>query len=409
MARERSVACGALIFPSTPQTVKEGQGAINSDGSRPQQTRSFPRQDLDGPNDPMFSPSEFRNLVSGQSRGVRAACLRAALGAIEVPYALAVRWRNRRYDRNPRLVHRVGVPVISVGNLTLGGTGKTPMVAWTARWLRQQGVRVTLISRGYGAEAGGVNDEALELERQLPDVPHLLNPNRVEAAELAIEEFACQTILLDDAFQHRRIHRDLDVVLIDALEPFGFGRVFPRGTLREPLSGLRRAGIVVLSRADMIDQDHRQQIRAKVAKLAPGAPWAEVRHAPETLLASSGARQPIACLAGLPVAAFCGIGNPAGFQHTLRACGYRIAAFREFPDHHPYSRGDIEGLASWARQTGAAAVVCTAKDVVKIGLDHLDRLPLWALAIGITFLAGQEHMEDKLAQTITRQAGEVDK
>ena len=344
----------------------------------------------------MLSPSEFRNLVSGRRRGLRAACLRAALGAIEVPYGLAVHWRNRRYDRSVRLVRRVGVPVISVGNLTLGGTGKTPMVAWTARRLRRQGLRVTIVSRGYGAEAGGVNDEALELERQLPDVPHLQNPDRVEAAELAIEEFGCQVILLDDGFQHRRIHRDLDMVLIDALEPFGFGRIFPRGTLREPLSGLRRAGIVVLTRADMLERGARQEIRARVAQLAPGALWAEVSHAPEGLLAASGHWQPVASLAGLKVAAFCAVGNPAGFQHTLADCGYRVVAFCEFPDHHPYNRGDIESLASWAQQAGASALVCTAKDLVKISLDRLERLPLWALAIGIEFLSGQEIVEARL-------------
>jgi tetraacyldisaccharide 4'-kinase len=344
----------------------------------------------------MLSPREFRNLVSGRRRGLRAACLRAALGAIEVPYGLAVRWRNRRYDRSVRLVRRVGVPVISVGNLTLGGTGKTPMVAWTARRLRRQGLRVTIVSRGYGAEAGGVNDEALELERQLPDVPHLQNPDRVEAAELAIEEFGCQVILLDDGFQHRRIHRDLDMVLIDALEPFGFGRIFPRGTLREPLSGLRRAGIVVLTRADMLERGARQEIRARVAQLAPGALWAEVSHAPEGLLAASGHWQPVASLAGLKVAAFCAVGNPAGFQHTLADCGYRVVAFREFPDHHPYNRGDIESLASWAQQAGASALVCTAKDLVKISVDRLERLPLWALAIGIEFLSGQEIVEARL-------------
>ena len=356
-----------------------------------------PVQDSDYPNDLlMLRPSEFRSLVSGRRRGLRAACLRAVLGAIAVPYALAVRWRNRRYDRSLRLVRRVGVPVISIGNLTLGGTGKTPMAAWTARRLRRQGLRVAILSRGYGAEPGGVNDEALELERQLPDVPHIQNPDRVEAAELAIEEFGCQAILLDDGFQHRRIHRDLDIVLIDALEPFGFERIFPRGTLREPIRGLQRAGIVVLTRADMLKRGPREEIRARVARLAPDAAWAEVAHAPEHLLAASGDRQPIASLAGRKVAAFCAVGNPAGFQRTLADCGYRVAAFREFPDHHPYRRGDIESLASWAQQAAASAVVCTAKDLVKIGVDRLGRLPLWALAIGIRFLSGQEIVEARL-------------
>ena len=130
------------------------------------------------------------------------------------------------------------MPVISVGNITTGGTGKTPMVAWLARWFRNQDVRVALVSRGYRAEAEGQNDEARELATLLPDVPHLQNPDRVAAARIAIDELETQLIILDDGFQHRRIHRDLEIVLIDALQPFGFGHVLPRGLLREPLRGL---------------------------------------------------------------------------------------------------------------------------------------------------------------------------
>jgi tetraacyldisaccharide 4'-kinase len=346
----------------------------------------------------MLNPSEFRQIVSGRRRGLRAACLRTALSVVEIPYSLAVRWRNRRYDRRADLVHRVGVPVVSVGNLTLGGTGKTPMVAWIARRLRELDVRVTLISRGYGAEAGSINDEALELERQLPDVPHLQDPDRVAAAAIAIDELQCQAILLDDAFQHRRIHRDLDIVLLDALEPFGFGRVFPRGTLREPLVGLRRADAVVLTRADMLDQQQRDALRQQVTDLAPDAPWAEVVHAPKQLLSADGATTALDSLRGQPVAAFCGLGNPAGFRHTLSVCGYEVAAFKEFPDHHRYQRDEIEQLAQWAEQSGAAAVVCTAKDLVKIGLDRLGSVPLHALTIGMEFLSGREALDNQLAK-----------
>ena len=344
----------------------------------------------------MLNPSDFRDLVSGRRKGAGATCLRLILAGAELPYYLATRWRNRRFDRQDRLVYRVSVPVISVGNLTLGGTGKTPMVAWIARFLREQEIRVNLISRGYGAEAGTRNDEAIELERKLPDVPHLQNPDRVAAAAIAIEELGCQMVLLDDAFQHRRIYRDLDIVLLDALEPFGFEHVFPRGTLRESLNGLRRSHAVVLTRADMIDPEERDKIRKRVSTYAPEAPWAEVVHAPENLLSSSGRIESLDRLQGRPIAAFCGIGNPAGFRHTLSVCGYNVVAMKEFPDHHRYERDDIEQLASWAQQTGAAAVVCTAKDLVKIGVECLGSFPLYALAIGMTFLEGQEELETLL-------------
>ncbi|MFH1264240.1 MAG: tetraacyldisaccharide 4'-kinase [Planctomycetota bacterium] len=352
----------------------------------------------------MFSPSQFRDIVSGRRRGLGAGLLRLGLRAAEGPYALAVRWRNRRYDSGANVAHRVAVPVVSVGNLTLGGTGKTPMVRWIAQWFRRQGVRVTLISRGYGAEAGAVNDEAVELEQKLPDVPHLQNPDRVEAARLALEELDCELIVLDDAFQHRRIHRDLDLVLLDALEPFGFRHVFPRGTLREPVSGLGRADVVVLSRADCIEPEERARIRDEVHRHAPKSAWAEVTHAPQELLSASGKTESLDTLNGLPVAAFCGIGNPEGFRHTLRRCGCRIAAFREFPDHHGYTRADVESLTEWTEPLDVAAVVSTHKDLVKLSVDRLGHRPLWAVTIGIEFLAGQDDVEAKLQAVRPRRA-----
>ena len=124
----------------------------------------------------------FHDIISGRRQGAAATVLRGALGLVEPCYAAAVGWRNRRYDRGAATVHRVGVPVLSVGNLTLGGTGKTPMVRWLAQWFHNRGVRVAVVSRGYGAKAGSANDEALELRRLLPDVPHLENPDRVAAA-----------------------------------------------------------------------------------------------------------------------------------------------------------------------------------------------------------------------------------
>ena len=164
----------------------------------------------------VLSDAQFRALVSGHRRGPLAALARSLLWAAKFPYGAAVNWRNRAYDRGSRPIARVEVPVICVGNLTLGGTGKTPMVAWIARWARQQQVRVCVASRGYRAEAGQTSDEGLQLERMLPDVPHLENPDRAAAARLAIDELDMQWIVLDDGFQHRKLARDLDIVLLDA-------------------------------------------------------------------------------------------------------------------------------------------------------------------------------------------------
>jgi tetraacyldisaccharide 4'-kinase len=314
----------------------------------------------------------------------------------ETPYALAMSWRNRRYDQGRAMIHRAAVPVVSVGNITLGGTGKTPLVQWIARWFRGHQVRVAIVSRGYRAEEGGRNDEARELEQKLPDVPHVQNPDRAAAAKIAVEELETQLIVLDDGFQHRRLARDLDIVLLDALEPFGYEHVFPRGTLREPLVGLRRADVVILSRSDAIDPSRREDIRSRVQNMAPRSAWAEVRHAAKELISSTGRRAALDSLKGLPVAAFCGLGNPAGFRHTINSCGYALAGFREFPDHHCYCRADMESLAAWAERLGAAAVLCTHKDLVKIGLDQLGRLPLWAIRVDIDFIAGQNDLESRL-------------
>jgi tetraacyldisaccharide 4'-kinase len=346
----------------------------------------------------MFTPREFRDLISGRRRDFAARLWRIALRTMETPYSIAVSLRNRRYDRGATPIHRVSVPVASVGNLTLGGTGKTPLVEWIARWFRKRNIRVSIVSRGYGSKDGSRNDEARELEQKLPDVPHVQDADRVAAASIAVEELATQLIVLDDAFQHRRIARDLDIVLLDALEPFGFEHVFPRGTLREPLVGLKRADAILLSRADMLEVSEREKIRLRVEKIAPKAIWAEIRHAPRELLASTGATQSIPSLSGKKIAAFCGLGNPAGFRNTLETCGYSIAGFRDYPDHHRYSREDIENLANWVQELGLEAVVCTHKDLVKIGLEKLGGQPLHAMRVGIEFLSGQSAMERLLEQ-----------
>ena len=239
---------------------------------------------------------------------------------------------------------------------------------------------------------------------RLPGVPHLQNPDRVAAARQAVRQFQCRAIILDDAFQHRRIGRDLDIVLLDAFEPLGFGHVFPRGTLREPPEGLRRADLVALSRADALEPDRREELRRRVAQLAPRAAWLEMMHAPRTLLSASGEQASLDSLRGRPVAAFCGIGNPAGFRHTLAACGYPLAGFREFPDHRAYTPGDLTALARWASECGAAALLCTRKDLVKLHVERLGELPLWAIGIDLEILAGREVLETRMELSAKKSA-----
>jgi tetraacyldisaccharide 4'-kinase len=346
----------------------------------------------------VITASSFHDLVSGRRRGPGPGLLRAGLRLVEIPYTWAVSWRNRRYDTRRHIVCQVPVPVVSVGNLTLGGTGKTPLVEWLARWFTERGVRVCVVSRGYGASAGTDNDEARELEARLPGVPQLQNPDRVTAARAAIQERAAQLILLDDGFQHRRLQRDLDLVLIDALQPFGYGHVFPRGLLREPLQGLRRADAVGLTRADLVDAARRRQIFQQVQRVHPAVTWLELAHRPWQMVGAGIPPQPADRLRDVTIAAFCGIGNPAGFRGTLRRSGCRLAAFREFPDHHPYGAADLDELRRWAERLprDVAAVVCTQKDLVKIGVARLAHLPLCALTVQLEVLRGLERLESLL-------------
>lgn len=339
----------------------------------------------------------YRELVSGRWQGPLAAVLRGGLTALEQPYRWATAQRNWRFDRAAESVCRVDAPVISVGNLTVGGTGKSPFVAWLAQWLVAQGVGVTLISRGYGSRRGGPNDEALELAARLPGVPHLQNRDRVAAARQAVASNPRQVLVLDDAFQHRRLARDLDIVLLDALAPFGYEHLLPRGLLRESVEGLARAHVIGLSRSDAVAAETREWIWRRVGELAPRALRLEIVHRPTRLVAASGAELPTAALQEKPVAAFCGIGNPAGFRHTLQSQGMHLAGWLELPDHCAYGEKEWRDLEDWAGGQCSEQVVCTRKDLVKIGRDTIGGKPLWALEIEMQIASGQADFEGILS------------
>jgi tetraacyldisaccharide 4'-kinase len=343
-----------------------------------------------------FSGEYYRALISGQSRGLGPALQRSGLGLASVPYSAGVWLRNWLFDQGWRQAHRAAVPVVSVGNLTLGGTGKTPCVEYVARFYRQQKLRVAILSRGYG-NRGGRNDEALVLEQNLPDVPHLQGVDRLTLARAAVEEWKSEVLVLDDGLQHRRLARDLDVVLLDATNPWGYGYLFPRGLLREPPASLRRAGAIVLTRWDQADREQRQQLRRMVSRLAPHAPIGETTHQPHELMNSEQGCAPLEEFVGRPVAAFCGIGNPEAFRRTLADLGANVSAFRVFPDHHAYGRVDVEKLEAWAEQQARECyIVTTQKDLVKLRQAQLGGRPLWALRIGLQFENGQEAFEQSL-------------
>jgi len=315
---------------------------------------------------------------------------------------MAVARRNRRFDRDTTMVNRVPVPVVSVGNLTTGGTGKTPMVRWICEVLQQSGGRPAIVSRGYGGR-DGMNDEAMELADALPGVPQVRNPRRYEGAMQAIGESAANCIVLDDGFQHRFLVRDLDIVLLDALCPFGHDHLLPRGFLRESVAGLARAHVVALSRADQVEASQREQIRSRVRSLSPGSLWCELAHRPTGWRSLDGGRHPLSQFASKRVAAFCGIGNPQAFAKSLQQCGCNVVGVREFPDHHAFSARDLESLQQWAKQRSQVdALVCTMKDFVKLrALDSPSGIMVAALEVQVAVLVGEAELRSQITQLLT--------
>ena len=355
---------------------------------------------------PLLPDAEiFKRLVDGTDRGLVPTLARIGLAGLAVPYGLMVSCRNAAYDGGLLPVTHGPVPVISVGNLTLGGTGKTPLVAWLARAAAARGLKPAIVSRGYGAARGERSDEAAELAILLPTVPHVANRDRLAGVRTAAAAGA-EIALLDDGFQHRRLARDIDIVVIDATDPFGAGRLFPRGLLREPLLGITRSHAVVLTRAAAVDPRRRAEIRAGFDRLCGGRLppiWVEATHRPLQLRSAGGSTLPLASLeSSRSVAAFAGIGNPAAFRTSLEASGGTVTGFRAFPDHHRYTSADLQSLRAWAVELHADFLVTTLKDLVKVPAERLGSIPLGALEITLEMLpaggtsAGLESLLDRL-------------
>jgi tetraacyldisaccharide 4'-kinase len=351
---------------------------------------------------------DYRSLMSGARKDPLAGCLRGGLQAASWLYAAAVRLRNRRYDRHVAEIHRCGVPVISVGNLTTGGTGKTPIVCYLARWFRQRGIRVAIVSRGYGRGDADANDEALELHSRLGDVPHVQDPDRVEAARIAVEELQTELILMDDGFQHRRLHRDLNLVVIDATCPFGYGYLLPRGLLREPLTGLQRADLAIVSRCGSVDDQTLRAIESTIRQYNAAIPIVHSNHQPHSLLEYPSDQTPIAGLAGENVAVLSAIGNPAAFLETVKQSGANVIAEKALGDHDPYAPETVKQLDRWIRGLGdqLSRVVCTHKDLVKLRADRLGGVPLSAILIELTILQGSEIL-DAVLEDVAAEIGRL--
>lgn len=350
-----------------------------------------------------------RDLISGQSQGIAAAIMRGMLNVAEPFYAMATTLRNRRFDRDPSASHEAPRKVISIGNITTGGTGKTPVVRWLVQRLRESGHTPAILMRGYKSKPGSESDEQRLLQSFLPGTLVEANPNRVLAAQrVAAANPTVDLFVLDDGFQHRRLRRDFDLVLIDASNPFGFDRVLPRGLLREPLDGLRRASAFLITHCELVDQPQLRLIESVLKERNPSAPIYRSRHVQTGIRMGERPTQSITTLAGKKVVTVCGIGNPDAFESQLKSAGADIVASRRFADHHHYTLADLLNLQAAAGLAAAELVLTTEKDWIKLagliaGVPNLP--PVYRTELEIRFEADDE--QKLLSQIQTKLASQV--
>ncbi len=310
-------------------------------------------------------------------------------------------WLERRRARFLENAVRVrDCAVVSVGNLSVGGTGKTPFVQFLARGFQERGARVAVVSRGHGGTlsktgalvsdgkttflgAHEAGDEPILHARSLPGVGVVIGANRVQAAQTAIRVLDCDTIVLDDGFGFWSLRRDLDIVLLDARAPLGDRHLMPRGRLREPPQALKRADILVLTRCERASEAQLAQSESVLRDLCE-APIFHARHVVLGLRdEANGARFPLENLRDVKVGALSAIADNAGFATSLRENGARVVSQKTARDHHAWRQSEVRNFARKARKSGARAIVTTEKDAVKVGADWYAPLPLWSLEIGI--------------------------
>jgi tetraacyldisaccharide 4'-kinase len=352
-----------------------------------------------------INQDQFKAIMSGRRRDVVARAARIFLRVASLGYELAARVRSALYDHHLLRMHRVNAVVLSVGNLTAGGTGKTPLVVWLTRQLQAKGLRVAILTRGYKAtdQTSNIkhqtyNDEPAELATQCPGVPIIISPDRVAGAAEAIREHNAQVLVLDDGFQHRRLARDLDIVTIDATVPFGYGRLLPAGLLREPIVGLQRANAVVLTRCDQVALQTVDDIEATIHGVNPDLLVARSAHALASVEFADGAKTSPARLEGRKVFVFCGIGNPEGFLRTVESCGCRIVGKRIFDDHQVYSSQIMTDLIAQAKSSWADLLLTTQKDWTKV--KSVSPPNLAYLTVELAFLADGESLTALIDRTL---------
>ena len=313
-------------------------------------------------------------------------------------YGFAMTVRAYLYKHGILPSKRLSVPVVSVGNLTMGGTGKTPLVMCVVQHLLEHGHRPAVVSRGYGGKARGpvnvvsdghevkmtpalAGDEPWLLADAMPGVPVLTGSRRAKVAKYALENTTADVIIMDDGFQHMALQRDLDIVLFSIRSSLDAARVFPGGELREPFGALQRADAIVLTGVDNSTEQKAHAFKRFLRERAPQAPVFFGEYLPVCLLSSDrDGVFPTEKAKSMKLCGFCGIGNPASFRETLGKEGYNVIGFRAFRDHQPYSAKYVKALTDWAQKQGAHGLITTQKDFVKLK-PFLGDFPVLALKV----------------------------
>ncbi len=343
----------------------------------------------------------YTDIISGQSKGLKSQGLRILLLLLSFPYRLIVSLRNYAYDLGLLSQKRCGLPVFCVGNITAGGTGKTPMVIWLCRYLQSKGLRVALLSRGYKSkDSTGLNDEMLLLQGALPDVGFFIGSDRYTNAIKASSQ-GYQVLVMDDGYQHRRLYRNVNILMVDALCPFGYGKILPAGLLRESLTGIKRAQVAVLTRSDTVTPDTIRQIGDKIL-LFKQMPLLTTSHAPSALFDSKGQEKPLSTLQNQKVTAFCSIGNPKGFIATLEQLGANVIGRYFFDDHSEYDQERAGIIRQLSLDAPEQLLVTTEKDWVKLSqcpnVAGIDRL-FW-LRIELGIISGEAELKNLIDNTL---------
>jgi tetraacyldisaccharide 4'-kinase len=362
-------------------------------------------------------------LATGPTRSPADWLVRTVLDGASVVYGAGVGLRNAAYDRGVIPQTRLTCPVVSVGNLSVGGTGKTSCVEFLAQTLTGMDKRACILSRGYGGsdkrpyilrQVGGqlditghrVPDDELPDEPQLlawhlADVPVVVGARRSTTGRLAVSTFHPDVILLDDGFQHRRLARDCEIVLVNARMPLSGWPLLPRGPMREPLASLRRADILIITKVDQA-MESAAALRERLRALAPQAAVATAIHEPTDLEEPlRGERLPLDRITRGRVSLLSSIGDPEGFEQTVRQLGATILAHQAFPDHHRYRSYEWQEALQRASVLGVDAIVTTEKDLVRLRpwLRSVDpgRISVWVLRVRMRLLSGADTLHARLA------------